>query len=84
MTMAGSSVPVHIASNSGRQETALHFFHTRSWKDDVLKSTVDSAFRNAAHISCKLLRQLAPNTGANINKVRSRLVLFFVRSQSST
>ena len=76
MVMTGSSVPVDNALNPAWRETVLHFIHTRSWKDDVPQSVVDSAFHNATHVAGKLLRQLAPNTGAYINEVRSRLALF--------
>ncbi|KAL1874322.1 hypothetical protein Daus18300_003686 [Diaporthe australafricana] len=68
MTMTGSSVPVDNALNPAWRETVLHFIHTRSWKDDVPQSIVESAFHNATYIAGAKLRQLAPNTGAYINE----------------
>ncbi|KAG6364823.1 hypothetical protein INS49_006427 [Diaporthe citri] len=68
MTVTGSSVPVDNALNPAWRETVLHFIHTRSWKDDVPKAVVDSAYHNATYIAGEKLRKLAPNTGAYINE----------------
>lgn len=62
MTMTGSLVPVDNAFNHAWRETVLRFTHTRSWKDDVLQSVMDSAYHNATYIAGQKLRQLAPNT----------------------
>lgn len=68
MTMVGSSVPVDNSLNPARRETIVHFIHTRSWKDGVPRSVVDSAFHNTPYITGEKLRQLAPSIGAYISE----------------
>lgn len=76
MTMTGGSFHVDNALNPAWREAVLHFIHTRSWKDDVPQSVVDSAYHNATYVVGGKLQQLAPTTSAYINEVRLGVKIF--------
>ncbi len=70
-TMTISRKSVDNALNPAWREAAVHFITSQSWDDTVSEEAANQAIEDMTFRRGYALRQLAPDSGAYFNEVRS-------------
>lgn len=69
--MTGSKKPVDNALNPAWRDSIVHVITTQSWDDTLSDDLTTKATHDMTYKRGYALRQLAPDTGAYFNEVRS-------------
>lgn len=72
-TMTGSKRPVDNALNPAWRESVVHLITTQSWDDTLSYASATKAIHDMTFKRGYALRELAPDTGAYFNEVRSHI-----------